>query len=134
MKALGCKHKVEYETEGGLVVDIALPQHKIAIEIDGPSHYTCNTQQPTGRCAAPSVPREVPPACLPKVPASRVVLNRAGVCAVRCCGIEYWVRWGGLWRRFRTGSWTNGRGVCVCGIGGGATPPTSRGIRHASCD
>jgi hypothetical protein len=49
MKALGCKHEVEYVTEGGLVVDIALPQHKMAIEIDGPSHYTCNTHQPTGR-------------------------------------------------------------------------------------
>jgi very-short-patch-repair endonuclease len=49
LNVLGCKHEMEYVTQGGLVVDIAIPERKLAIEIDGPGHYTLNTQQPVGR-------------------------------------------------------------------------------------
>mmetsp|Transcript_5253 Transcript_5253/g.7797 ORF Transcript_5253/g.7797 Transcript_5253/m.7797 type:complete len:139 (-) Transcript_5253:162-578(-) len=36
---IGWNHAFEYETPEGLSIDMAQPETKIAIEVDGPSHY-----------------------------------------------------------------------------------------------
>ena len=51
LSAMQVGHQVEYLAEDGLFsVDLALlgADHKIAIEVDGPYHYTLNTHQPLG--------------------------------------------------------------------------------------
>ncbi|KAK9846558.1 hypothetical protein WJX81_006537 [Elliptochloris bilobata] len=48
---MGVPHSVEYETEDGLFsLDIVVhgPRGRVAIEVDGPFHFTINTRQPTG--------------------------------------------------------------------------------------
>jgi hypothetical protein len=46
---LGYAHEVEYVTADGFFsIDIAIAASKIAIEIDGPSHFTANTLEPLG--------------------------------------------------------------------------------------
>ena len=46
---LGLSHDNEYVTEDGLFsVDIALRGRQIALEVDGPFHFTVNTLAPTG--------------------------------------------------------------------------------------
>jgi len=43
------QHHIEYLTEDGCFsVDIALPDDKIALEIDGPHHFTRNSYLPLG--------------------------------------------------------------------------------------
>ena len=47
--------KVSYETEkriGLYTVDIYLPEKKIAIEVDGPSHFICPTLEYNGASSA----------------------------------------------------------------------------------
>eukprot|EP00634_Sargassococcus_sp_CCMP2135_P003292 CAMPEP_0198650604 /NCGR_PEP_ID=MMETSP1467-20131203/5093_1 /TAXON_ID=1462469 /ORGANISM="unid. sp., Strain CCMP2135" /LENGTH=153 /DNA_ID=CAMNT_0044386461 /DNA_START=1 /DNA_END=459 /DNA_ORIENTATION=- len=39
LEELGWKHTFEYETDEGLSLDLAEPDSKRAIEVDGPSHY-----------------------------------------------------------------------------------------------
>jgi hypothetical protein len=62
LRQLRVPHEFEYLTEDGLFsIDLALqgPRGPLAIEVDGPYHFTINTQQPTGstiiRCAADPV-------------------------------------------------------------------------------
>lgn len=47
LKSLGIPHKHEYDVDG-LVVDIVLLERKIALEVDGPSHYFRNVQRIDG--------------------------------------------------------------------------------------
>ena len=49
--AMQIQHQMEYLAEDGIFsVDIALlgSEKKVAIEVDGPYHYTLNTHQPLG--------------------------------------------------------------------------------------
>ncbi|CAL8462328.1 g1861 [Coccomyxa elongata] len=49
----GIPHNIEHVTEDELFsVDIALPDEKIAIEVDGPHHFTANTLAVTGEMLA----------------------------------------------------------------------------------
>lgn len=42
LNRLGVSTEMEYVTEEGLVIDLAIPERKIAIEVNGPSHFvTC---------------------------------------------------------------------------------------------
>lgn len=65
LRDMGIAHDFEYVTEDGLFsLDIATagPRGPVAIEVDGPYHFTLNTRQPLGstliRCAHPR------PSCL----------------------------------------------------------------------
>ncbi len=58
LRDMGVAHDFEYVTEDGLFsLDIATagPRGPVAIEVDGPYHFTLNTRQPLGstliRCA-----------------------------------------------------------------------------------
>lgn len=47
--SMGIRHKVEYLTEDGLFsIDVALPDERIALEVDGPHHFIKNTLKPFG--------------------------------------------------------------------------------------
>ena len=49
LTAMSVEHKVEHVTEDELFsVDVAIVEARIAIEVDGPWHYTLNTNQPLG--------------------------------------------------------------------------------------
>ena len=51
VSALHIEHQMEYLAQDGLFsVDVAILQgdKRIAIEVDGPYHYTLNTHQPLG--------------------------------------------------------------------------------------
>ena len=61
LRELNVAHDFEYVTEDGLFsLDIALrgPRGPVAIEVDGPYHFTLNTRQPLGstliRCTLPA--------------------------------------------------------------------------------
>lgn len=63
LRELGVAHDFEFVTEDGLFsLDIALagPRGPVAIEVDGPYHFTLNTRQPLGstliRCTVSSTP------------------------------------------------------------------------------
>mmetsp|Transcript_32306 Transcript_32306/g.51739 ORF Transcript_32306/g.51739 Transcript_32306/m.51739 type:complete len:157 (+) Transcript_32306:7-477(+) len=44
---LGVRHEVEHVTDDGYFsIDIYLPDHDIAVEFDGPSHYYSNSDSP----------------------------------------------------------------------------------------
>ncbi len=49
--AMQIEHQMEYLAEDGIFsVDVAVIRHdqKVAVEVDGPYHYTLNTHQPLG--------------------------------------------------------------------------------------
>ena len=49
--AMQIEHQMEYLAEDGILsVDVAVVRHdqKVAVEVDGPYHYTLNTHQPLG--------------------------------------------------------------------------------------
>jgi hypothetical protein len=49
---LGVRHEVEYVTEDGYFsIDIYLPDHDIAVEFDGPSHYYSSSNSSPGGVA-----------------------------------------------------------------------------------
>lgn len=53
LRAMGVQHLMESFTQDQLFsIDIALPQERIAIEVDGPSHFSCNTLRPLGEMHA----------------------------------------------------------------------------------
>ena len=46
---LGISHELEYITADGLFsIDLAVVDRRIALEFDGPSHFTTNTLEPLG--------------------------------------------------------------------------------------
>ena len=46
---LGIRHELEYVTADGLFsIDLAIADRRIALEFDGPSHFTRNTLEPLG--------------------------------------------------------------------------------------
>ena len=48
-RSLGIPHELEYITADGLFsIDLAIVDRRIAIEFDGPSHFTTNTLEPLG--------------------------------------------------------------------------------------
>ena len=49
MRRLGISHELEYITADGLFsIDLAIVDRRIALEFDGPSHFTTNTLEPLG--------------------------------------------------------------------------------------
>ena len=49
LRRLGIPHELEYVTADGLFsIDLAIVDRRIAIEFDGPSHFTTNTLEPLG--------------------------------------------------------------------------------------
>ena len=49
LRRLGISHELEYTTADGLFsIDLAIVDRRIAIEVDGPSHFTVNTLEPLG--------------------------------------------------------------------------------------
>ena len=49
LRRLGISHELEYTTADGLFsIDLAVVDRRIAIEYDGPSHFTMNTLEPLG--------------------------------------------------------------------------------------
>jgi hypothetical protein len=49
LNRLGIPHELEHTTADGLFsIDIAIADRRIAIEVDGPSHFTTNTLEPMG--------------------------------------------------------------------------------------
>ncbi len=49
LRRLGISHELEYTTADGLYrIDLAIVERRIAIEFDGPSHFTRNTLEPLG--------------------------------------------------------------------------------------
>jgi very-short-patch-repair endonuclease len=49
LRKLGISHELEYTTADGLFsIDLAVVDRRIAIEFDGPSHFTVNTLEPLG--------------------------------------------------------------------------------------
>jgi very-short-patch-repair endonuclease len=49
LRRLGISHELEYTTADGLFsIDLAVVDRRIAIEVDGPSHFTVNTLEPLG--------------------------------------------------------------------------------------
>ncbi len=49
LRRLGISHELEYTTADGLFsIDLAIVDRRIAIEVDGPSHFTRNTLEPLG--------------------------------------------------------------------------------------
>ena len=52
LESLGLPCKLELEcTQTEYVIDIAFPDVKLAIEVDGPLHFMRNAPKPTGRTA-----------------------------------------------------------------------------------
>ena len=50
---LGVEYELEAQTADGLFsIDIAVRAESVALEVDGPSHFVCNTRAPTGRTLA----------------------------------------------------------------------------------
>ena len=49
LRRLGISHELEYITADGLFsIDLAIVDRRIALEFDGPSHFTTNTLEPLG--------------------------------------------------------------------------------------
>ena len=49
LRRLGLSHELEYITADGLFsIDLAMVDRRIALEFDGPSHFTTNTLEPLG--------------------------------------------------------------------------------------
>jgi hypothetical protein len=49
LRRLGIPHELEYLTADGLFsIDLAIVDRRIAIEFDGPSHFSSNTLEPLG--------------------------------------------------------------------------------------
>jgi hypothetical protein len=49
LRRLGIPHELEYITADGLFsIDLAIVDRRIAVEFDGPSHFTTNTLEPLG--------------------------------------------------------------------------------------
>ena len=49
LRRLGISHELEYTTADGLYsIDFAIVERRIALEFDGPSHFTRNTLEPLG--------------------------------------------------------------------------------------
>jgi very-short-patch-repair endonuclease len=49
LRRLGISHELEYITTDGLFsIDLAILDKRIALEFDGPSHFTTNTLEPLG--------------------------------------------------------------------------------------
>jgi very-short-patch-repair endonuclease len=49
LQRLGTSHELEYTTADGLFsIDLAIVDRRIAIEVDGLSHFTVNTLEPLG--------------------------------------------------------------------------------------
>ncbi len=49
LRRLGVSHELEYITADGLFsIDLAVLHRRIALEFDGPSHFTRNTLEPLG--------------------------------------------------------------------------------------
>ena len=49
LRRLGISHELEYITADGLFsIDLAIVDQRIALEFDGPSHFTTNTLEPLG--------------------------------------------------------------------------------------
>jgi hypothetical protein len=49
LRRLGISHQLEYTTADGLFsIDLAITDRRIALEFDGPSHFTTNTLEPLG--------------------------------------------------------------------------------------
>jgi hypothetical protein len=49
LRRLGVSHELEYVTADGLFsIDLAIVDRRIALEFDGPSHFTTNTLEPLG--------------------------------------------------------------------------------------
>jgi hypothetical protein len=49
LRRLGISHELEYTTADGLFsIDLAISDRRIALEFDGPSHFTTNTLEPLG--------------------------------------------------------------------------------------
>ena len=49
LRRLGISHELEYTTADGLFsIDLAITDRRIALEYDGPSHFTTNTLEPLG--------------------------------------------------------------------------------------
>jgi very-short-patch-repair endonuclease len=49
LRRLGISHELEYITADGLFsIDLAILDRRIALEFDGPSHFTTNTLEPLG--------------------------------------------------------------------------------------
>jgi very-short-patch-repair endonuclease len=49
LRRLGISHELEYTTADGLYsIDLAIVDRRIALEFDGPSHFTRNTLEPLG--------------------------------------------------------------------------------------
>ena len=49
LRRLGISHELEYTTADGLFsIDLAIVDRRIALEFDGPSHFTKNTLEPLG--------------------------------------------------------------------------------------
>ena len=49
LRRLGISHELEYSTADGLFsIDLAIVDRRIALEFDGPSHFTTNTLEPLG--------------------------------------------------------------------------------------
>ncbi|KAL4423640.1 hypothetical protein ABPG77_009227 [Micractinium sp. CCAP 211/92] len=49
--ALGVPCQLEHSAAGEYSIDVAIPEHRIAVEADGPVHFSCNTRHPTGSTA-----------------------------------------------------------------------------------
>jgi len=43
LEQMGWSHRFEHMTEKGFALDLARPESKLAIEVDGPSHYLIDT-------------------------------------------------------------------------------------------
>ena len=41
LNQMGWDHTFEHETAEGFSLDLAHPESKLAVEVDGPSHYQC---------------------------------------------------------------------------------------------
>jgi hypothetical protein len=49
LRRLGISHELEYTTADGLFsIDLAITDRRVALEFDGPSHFTTNTLEPLG--------------------------------------------------------------------------------------
>ena len=49
LRRLGISHELEYTTADGLFnIDLAITDQRIALQFDGPSHFTTNTLEPLG--------------------------------------------------------------------------------------
>ena len=58
LESLGLPCKLELEcTQTEYIIDIAFPDVKLAIEVDGPQHFMRNAPKPTGRTAGNNSPK-----------------------------------------------------------------------------